>query len=243
MIIPAAGLGSRLQSPVPKPLFPVHGRPMIDYVFDLYAPVVERFILVLHPAFAQEVQRYCASHALPLEYAVQESPTGMLDAILIPYELVHHHQPTNVWITWCDQIAVHPRTVTRLATLSATDPEAGVILPTITRVQPYVHLVRNAQQEIIDILHQREGDVMPAVGEGDMGLFCLSRTAYLDLLMNFSRTVGQGSVTQERNFLPFIPWLAGRARVRTFPGQDEIESVGVNTLDDVRRLEQYLHHG
>jgi bifunctional N-acetylglucosamine-1-phosphate-uridyltransferase/glucosamine-1-phosphate-acetyltransferase GlmU-like protein len=215
---------------------------MIDYVFDLYAPVVERFILVLHPAFAQEVQRYCAGHTLPLEYAVQESPTGMLDAILIPYERVHHYQPTSVWITWCDQIAVHPRTVTCLATLSAADPEAAVILPTITRVQPYVHLVRNAQQDIIDILHQREGDVMPAVGEGDMGLFCLSRTAYLDLLMHFSCTVGQGSVTHERNFLPFIPWLAGRARVRTFPGQDEIESIGVNTLDDVRRLEQYLRH-
>ena len=215
---------------------------MLDYLFDLYAAVVERFILVLHPAFAQEVQRYCALYGLPIDYALQASPTGMLDAMLIPQERVRHYQPAQVWITWCDQVAIHSHTVTRLAALSAQDSEAALIFPTIARVKPYVHLVRNDRQDIIDILHQREGDPLPEVGESDMGLFCLSGTAYLDLLTAFSHAVGKGSITQERNFLPFIPWLCGRATVRTLPGHDEIESVGVNTIDDVHRVEQYLRH-
>jgi bifunctional UDP-N-acetylglucosamine pyrophosphorylase / glucosamine-1-phosphate N-acetyltransferase len=242
MIIPAAGLGSRLQSSTPKILFPVNGRPMIDYLFDLYSTLVERFILVLHPSFEEEVRQHCASHSAPTDYELQESPTGMLDATLIPKERVQRYQPTSVWITWCDQITVHPETILNLAELSSRDSEMALIFPTVIREKPYIHLVRNEQNDIIDILHRREGDDLPEVGESDVGLFCLSRNAYLNLLTDFSCGVGRGTVTQERNFLPFIPWLCERAGVQTFPGRHEIESVGINTAVDLNRVERYLRH-
>src|SRR4030095_11046077 len=88
LIIPAAGSGTRLHAAIPKVLFPVNGKPMIDYVLPLYAPVVAQFILVLQPAVAHAVQRHCRRHALPIEYALQDVPTGMLDALLIPQERV-----------------------------------------------------------------------------------------------------------------------------------------------------------
>jgi bifunctional UDP-N-acetylglucosamine pyrophosphorylase / glucosamine-1-phosphate N-acetyltransferase len=240
MIIPAAGSGTRLHSSIPKVLFPVNGKPMIDYVLALYAPVVAEFILVLRPAFARDVQRHCRPQALPIAYALQDVPTGMLDALLIPQERVRGSHWTSVWVTWCDQVAVHPKTVQRLAALSSQEPETALLFPTVTRTQPYVHLVRNAQGDIIDVLHRREGDAMPEVGESDMGLFCLSRAAYLDCLSAFAREGGQGSLTRERNFLPFIPWLSGRARVRTFAGQEAMEAVGINTADDLHQVETYF---
>jgi bifunctional UDP-N-acetylglucosamine pyrophosphorylase/glucosamine-1-phosphate N-acetyltransferase len=240
MIIPAAGLGSRLKSCVPKVLFPVNGRPMIDYLFDLYAPVMERFILVLHPSFAPEVISYCGNRSLPIEYETQESPTGMLDAVLAPRERIRLHRPTSVWITWCDQIAVQPQTVSNLETLSEQDSEAALIFPTVSKTEPYIHIARDDQGKIIDILHQREGDVLPELGESDMGLFCISLEAYLELLGEFACEVAKGAVTQERNFLSFIPWLQKRARVRTFPACHEIESVGINTSADLRLVEDYL---
>jgi bifunctional UDP-N-acetylglucosamine pyrophosphorylase/glucosamine-1-phosphate N-acetyltransferase len=241
MIIPAAGLGSRLKSSIPKVLFPVHGKPMIDYLFDLYASVVEHFILVLHPSFEKEVQDHCANYPFPIAYELQNSPTGMLDAILIPRERVRKLEPTSIWITWCDQIAIQPKTVMNLLELSRQDPEAALIFPTILRTKPYIHLVRDDLGEITQILHRREGDNLPEVGESDLGLFCLSRKAYLDLLTEFSYTTKRGEVTQERNFLPFICWLKDRARVRTFPGHDEVESIGINTAEDLQRVENYLH--
>ncbi|MGH9900853.1 MAG: NTP transferase domain-containing protein, partial [Pyrinomonadaceae bacterium] len=96
MIIPAAGRGSRLKSPLPKILFPVGGRPMIDHLLDLYGPLVERFVLVLHPSFAEEVRRHCAGRPERIGYEVQGSPTGMLDAILIPERRVREYQPASV---------------------------------------------------------------------------------------------------------------------------------------------------
>jgi bifunctional UDP-N-acetylglucosamine pyrophosphorylase / glucosamine-1-phosphate N-acetyltransferase len=242
MIIPAAGIGSRLCSPIPKVLYPVNGQPMIDYLLDLYAPIVERFILVLNPASQAEVRRHCGASGLRIEYEIQESQTGMLDAILIPGARAWEHQPESVWITWCDQIAVRPETVRRLADLSDQDREAAVILPTALVDEPYIHLVNDDQGEIIKILHRREGDPMPERGEGDMGLFCLSRDAYFNLLPRFSHQVEEGVATRERNFLPFLPWLRGRAKVRKFPAHHEIESIGVNTPDDLSRVESYLRN-
>jgi bifunctional UDP-N-acetylglucosamine pyrophosphorylase / glucosamine-1-phosphate N-acetyltransferase len=243
MIVPAAGLGSRLGSSVPKVLCPVNGKPMIDYLFDLYSSVVEQFILVLHPSFAPEVVRYCETYPLPIEYEMQEKPTGMLDAILIPTERVRRYRPRSVWITWCDQIAVQPLTVSKLVTLSEQDSKAALIFPTVLRTEPYIHIARDDQGEIIDILHQREGDTLPEVGESDMGLFCLSGDTYLQLLTDFARDVVKGALTQERNFLSFIPWLQERAEVHTFPACHEMESVGINTPTDLDQVEKYLRHG
>jgi bifunctional N-acetylglucosamine-1-phosphate-uridyltransferase/glucosamine-1-phosphate-acetyltransferase GlmU-like protein len=243
MIIPAAGLGSRLSSAIPKVVYPVNGRLMVDHLFDLYASVVEQFILVLHPSFEAEVRRHCAARGVPVDYAMQQSPTGMLDAICIPAERVRRFQPRYVWITWCDQIAVQPQTITRLATLAEEDSQAALIFPTVLRTEPYIHIVRDDQGGIIDILHQREGDRLPEVGESDIGLFSLSGEAYFEGLGDFTREAAKGAITQERNFLSFIPWLHRRAKVRTFSACDAIESVGINTPSDLDRVEKHLHHG
>ncbi len=238
MIIPAAGFGTRLKASVPKPLVPVNGKPMIEHLFELYSPFADRFILVVHPSFEEEVRKHISSW--PIDIDLQHSPTGMLDAILIPSPRIRENKPDRIWITWCDQIAVHAETVKNLAQLSAEDPDSDLILPTIFRSHPYIHLVRNQQGDIVKILHQREGDEMPERGEGDLGLFSLSREAYVNHLAKFSEEVESGAATSERNFLPFIPWLGSRAKVRSFPAQHEMESVGINNAEDLQRVENYL---
>lgn len=242
LIIPAAGLGSRLQSETPKVLFPVNGRAMVDYLFDLYAPFVDLFVLVLHPKHAAMIDSHCKDVNLPIEFALQTSPTGMLDAILIPQSLVQKHlkyDDDQVWITWCDQIAVHIKTVEQLAT--AAGQNDGVVMPTVAKRQPYIHWVRNEDGEIVELLQQREGDEMPDIGEGDMGLFSMSRLTYVDLLQRFAAEAGVGHKTKERNFLPFIPWLAGKVPVETFPVHNEIESIGINTRTELALIENYLN--
>ncbi len=240
LIIPAAGPGSRLRSKLPKPLYPVDGRPMIDYLLELYSPWVGRFIVVASPATADRIEAHCSVQPADIELAVQPSPTGMLDAILAPHQRVAELEPESVWVTWCDQIAVHPATIAELAASSGDRPEAALILPTVRRRDPYIHLRRDHDGEIVEVLQRREGDRMPAVGESDMGLFCLSGVAYRDLLPLFSKWVGPGSGTAERNFLPFIPWLSGRGTVRTFAARSEIEATGVNTPEDALALERHF---
>lgn len=81
---------------------------------------------------------------------------------------------------------------------------------------------------------------MPRAGESDIGLFALSREGWRTLLPEYEAVGEAGSRTGERNFLPFIPWTARRAAVRTFPCEDPMEAIGVNTPDELEQVAAFL---
>ena len=81
---------------------------------------------------------------------------------------------------------------------------------------------------------------MPEVGEGDIGLFALSPHTYDELLPQYANRVEVGGATGERNFLPFIPWVAREHDVVTFPCTDLTEAIGINTPEELQLVEEYL---
>lgn len=236
LIVPAAGRGSRLGLPTPKALVSVNGQPMLDRLVDLYRGYVDRIVVVSHPSFSADVAARVPEHADVVE---QPAPTGMLDAILLASPIVSRVAPDWVWITWCDQIGVMPATLQRLGDDTAVAGRA-MVFPTVRQQNPYIHLQRDSAGRIVRVLHRREGDPMPAEGESDMGLFALTRDAFDNDLRQYSRDAVVGGATGERNFLPFIPWLAQRASVTTFPCTDPMEALGVNTPEDLRIMEAWL---
>jgi len=240
LIIPAAGMGTRLGGSIPKVLAPVDGRPMIDLLIELYDRHVDSYHIVVHPTAADRVARHLETLDRPVSFYVQEQPTGMLDAILLPASGVAGGDAATVWITWCDQVGIRPETLATLRELTTNNPTASLTLPTCTQEHPYIHFERNDDRTITAVLQRREDDVMPDRGESDAGLFALARDAYLMDLPDFARGAGSSAVTEERNFLPFIPWLAARQPVGTFSVIDAMEAVGVNTPEERRAMEQYL---
>ena len=216
---------------------------MIDHLFDLYRHRVKRFVLVLNPAVEDAVRRHCGGVArdLDVHFAQQPSPTGMLDAILAASDAAVSANPVRIWITWCDQIGIHPETIATLSRLSIEQPQAELIFPTARQVNPYIHLERDHQGRIVANRQRREGDVMPDVGESDAGLFSLSRDAFFVTLPRFAAEATAAASTRERNFLPFVPWLVHRGgAVVTFPCVDAAEATGVNTPEDLQFIERYL---
>jgi bifunctional N-acetylglucosamine-1-phosphate-uridyltransferase/glucosamine-1-phosphate-acetyltransferase GlmU-like protein len=240
LIIPAAGVGSRLGAARPKALVEVNGQPKLDHLLTLHAPWVDRAVVVAGPTFAAEVRAHCADAPIPVDVDVQRAPTGMLDAMLVPQGRLAALQPASVWITWCDQVAIRPETVARLAAACEDATGALVVMPTCTGPHPYIHLVRDARGRIVEVRQRREGDELPAVGESDAGLFALSRRAYFELLPSFAGERGRGAATRERNFLPALPWLQAQGPIVTFPVLEPIEAVGINTPEDLRRVEAHL---
>lgn len=246
LVIPAAGAGTRLGSDRPKALSLVAGRPMLDWLLDRHLPYVDFLVLVASPSAESEMRAQLASRRVTGEVVVQERATGMLDAIRLaePALRARGALPSWVWITWCDQLAISANTAAQLAR-ACDDAKAGdvvVAMPTVLRAAPYIHLARDAEGRVARILQARERDAMPARGEGDAGLFALSQRAFFEALPRFDaeEAVARGAGTGERNFLPFLPWLRGRGQVVTFPVADEIESVGINTHEELLRIEAHL---
>ena len=240
LIVPAAGRGSRLGSELPKLLVPVNGRAMIDYLFDLYRGIVARFVLVVSPAGVGPVKSHCAGRKETIDMMIQPEPTGMLDAILVPRDGVKALNPDEVWVTWCDQIAVQQATVDRLAEAMGRTPRPALVFPTVETDEPYIHFSRDREGTITAVLHRREGDAMPARGEGDIGLFAMSAGSYLGELPAYAESADLGGRTGERNFLPFIPWLARQGKVRTVAASSSMEAIGINTPDDLVLVARHL---
>ncbi len=239
LIVPAAGAGSRLGGEVPKLLALVDGRPMIDILLDLYREHVETVVVVIHPSADERVRAHLAAERERVEVLWQPAPTGMLDAVLIPHALLLPKRPAQVWITWCDQVAVDPATIEEMAR-HADRPGIDVVIPTAHRRHPYTFLQRDASGRLARILHRREGDAIPEWGESEMGVFSLSARAYFDELPEYAANDTVGAATRERNFLPFLPWAAARARVEMFQCRDAREAVGVNTPADLAEVEAFL---
>jgi bifunctional UDP-N-acetylglucosamine pyrophosphorylase/glucosamine-1-phosphate N-acetyltransferase len=239
LIIPAAGRGSRLGFPMPKALVHVDGRPMLDHLADLYAPFVEHVVVVAHPSFAGAIADW-GRQRRGVSIAEQASPTGMLDAVLAAAPSALAHTPDELWITWADQVGVLPATLDRLAEVTTGPTRPALTFPTVERTDPYIHFERDEARRIVRLLQHREGDAMPARGESDMGVFALSATTFGRDLQDFACDVIPGAATGERNFLPFIPWLARRKPVATFPCTDPREAIGINTPAELREVEAWL---
>jgi bifunctional UDP-N-acetylglucosamine pyrophosphorylase/glucosamine-1-phosphate N-acetyltransferase len=240
LVIPAAGTGSRLGASVPKLLVPVNGRPMIEYLLALYAHDAERIVVIVAPAAFAAVSDALGRANPPVSLVVQPEPTGMLDAILLARDEVERARPGRVLITWCDQVAILPRTVAAVVAASHGNPEPSLVMPTCRGPRPYVHLDRDDRGRIVRVLHRREGDEMPEPGESDAGVFDLSAAAYLEWLPEYAAVPEIGARTGERNFVPFVAWLAQRGSVVTVPCAEPEEAVGINTRDELARLEAHL---
>ena len=238
LIIPAAGRGSRLRTDIPKPLVTVAGRTMLDRLADLYAAFVDRIVVIANPDSRPAISKWAQQHRASVE--VQPSPTGMLDAILLARTAVEAEKPAAVWITWADQIGVLPATLERVTAAERGHPAPAMIVPTVQRRDPYIHFTRDRTGRIAGLLQQREGDAMPPEGEGDIGVFALTRAAFEEDLPAFARETKTGTGTGERNFVPFVPWLAQRRTVVTIPCTDAREAIGVNTAEDLRSVESWL---
>ncbi len=86
---------------------------------------------------------------------------------------------------------------------------------------------------------------MPPVGESDAGVFDLSFDAFARQLAEYASGADRGAKTGERNFLPFIPWMASRGDVVAVPCTATEETIGVNTPGELELVERLLkeRHG
>jgi hypothetical protein len=210
---------------------------MLGWLADLYRPWVSAVVVVAHPGAGDDLRRVLVDAGVRPVVAVQQDPTGMLDAVLLGCDAARPLAPDRVWVTWCDQIAVRRETVTRL---SQVETGAAVALPLVSRARPYIHFDRDPSGRIVRVRQRREGDTMPDEGDSDMGLFSLSASAAFNELPAFAKLAAPGGATGERNFLPFIPWMARTAAIVTLPATDPQEAVGINTPQELAQVEAHL---
>jgi HAD superfamily hydrolase (TIGR01509 family) len=238
-VIPAAGRGSRLGFHRAKLLYPVAGRPILDWLLDLLRPNCGSLVFVLSPEgvadVASELDRRIPGR---YEIVVQETPTGMGDAVALGLDRV---STPHTAVVWGDQVALRLESIQACMRLQQGPLRPDATVPTVMRTAPYIHFERDAAGAITRLLQAREGDTMPAEGESDTGFFCFRTDAlrgWLGVLRDSPEATGRG--TNELNLLPVIPMGARQGRVLTPRCVRVEETVGINSPQDAGAIEEFL---
>ena len=241
-VIPAAGRGSRLGYDRPKILYPIAGRPVLDWLLNFLEPNCHKMVFVLSPdgraTVREELERTIPSR---YEIVIQEVPTGMGDAVELALDSVATRQ---VVVVWGDQAALRRSSVDACLRLHAGPLEADVTCPTVFRENPYIHFDRDSSGQICALRQAREGDPMPERGESDTGFFCFRAEVLRRLLTEQRRIPEQaGALTREFNLLPVIPLAAKLGLSVITPRLMTLEeTVGVNSTRDAAIVEAFLQN-
>lgn len=236
-LIPAAGRGSRLAFEKPKILFPVGGETILTRLERLLSPFCREFVFVLSPGGAPVVEPELEM-TLPRRFqvAIQNRPLGMGDAVACGLPAV---RTENVVIVWGDQLALKSSSLEFSMRLLQGKARPEAVCPTVIRKRPYIHFEREAHGRVTRVLQQREGDVLPAEGESDSGVFFFQTAPLREYMGRLEHeNAAMGAQTGERNFLPIFPLVDGEpGRLITARIMTEAESVGVNTVADAEYLQ------
>ena len=237
-VIPAAGRGTRLGFLRPKILYPLGGRMILDWLLDFLAPNCASLVFVLSPEGAGEVTA-ALEQRIPGRFVVviQETPTGMGDAVALA---LPHVRTRHAAVVWGDQVALRRESVEACMRLHQGPLQPSVTCPTVLRANPYIHFDRDEAGCLVGLKQAREGDLMPQSGESDTGFFCFETGALGRLLDRLRAESSLGTATQEFNLLPVIPLAARQGVVLTPRVMRLEETVGVNTSDDAAIVEGYL---
>ncbi|MEO5953769.1 MAG: NTP transferase domain-containing protein [Chloroflexia bacterium] len=242
MLIPAAGRGSRLGFDKPKILYPLAGKTILEWLVERFSPFVSQFVLVLSPDGEAEVRPVAeALLGSRLKIAIQTSPTGMGDAIQAGLSVV---DTPRVSVVWGDQAALRASTIKSTIALHSGLLHPAITFPTLWRDQPYIHFERDENGGLLRLCQAREGDAMPARGEGDAGFFCFESTVLRQILDQLRHLPeGYGAFTKEFLLLPAFPLAAQSGLTVLTPAfVSAEESVGVNSPADAQYLNSLLEN-
>jgi bifunctional UDP-N-acetylglucosamine pyrophosphorylase / glucosamine-1-phosphate N-acetyltransferase len=237
VVVLAAGHGTRMNSPLPKVLHPICGRPMVAWparaALDAGA---QRVVVVGGP------DRALAPH-LPerTELVVQAEARGTGDAVRCAAGHIDPARPVVVLAG--DVPLITAETIARLVEAHAAGGAAATML-TMRLEDPtgYGRVVRDEHGDVMRVVETKQpGDATLAeliIREVNTGVLCFDGAALLEVLGSLAADNAQGEL-----YLPDTLALlraAGR-RVSAYQSSDPTVCLGINDqadLADVRRLAQ-----
>lgn len=233
-VVMAAGKGTRMKSELPKVLFPVLGRPMIDYVLDaLEAVPVDQSIVVV--GYRADDVRQALAGRRKLAFAVQQQQLGTGHAVMMCRELLAD-QRGPVLVVAGDSPLMQTDSIQAL--FDEFDRQhPACILGTGYKEDPtgLGRIVRDAAGRFEGIVEER--DATPEQHRiREVNLSCYVFDA-AELLAALGQLRADNS--QREYYLTDVPavLLATGKRVEALPVLKPCEALSINTVDELAAVE------
>ncbi len=230
----AAGKGTRMKSELPKVLFPVCGRPMIDYVLDaLEAAGIERSIVVVGYR-ADDVRRALAPRR-GVAFALQAEQRGTGHAVMSAREQLAGHEGPVVVVAGDSPLMQSDSLRSLLAEFDRTRP--ACLLGTGTKEDPrgLGRIVRDGEGRFSGIVEEKDAtDEQKRIREVNLSCYVFNIPDLLDALDWIRPDNAQGEY-----YLTDCPGtlLAAGRDVRALNVLKPCEALSINNRDDLAAAE------
>ncbi len=230
LVVPCAGLGSRLGSKEPKALVRFGELSILSTILMRINHSFDKIILVVRPVdhalFVSELNKELDTKVIAkLNFRFQQEPSGSLDAVFIGINDLWD----DIVVVWGDQIGVSPFTVQEVInSLKIFE----FVLPIIEINQPYVWF-NIFQNRIIGVERSRDGDPIPVSGLSDVGVFGFSNQA-LNSLKTIIFDTFQVNSLRERDLLYIFPEATNHLTTRYIEVTDLKENLAINNPEQLK---------
>jgi bifunctional UDP-N-acetylglucosamine pyrophosphorylase/glucosamine-1-phosphate N-acetyltransferase/UDP-N-acetylglucosamine pyrophosphorylase len=248
-VVMAAGMGTRMKSDLPKVLFPVLGRPMIEFVLDaLEAGGVERVIAVI--GYRADDVRAALAGRRGIEYVLQTERLGTGHAVkmaapLLGSQLGSHHAPRDDGISRSemptmvvagDSPLIQSESVRTLLDYFR-EHQPACLLGTLHKPNPtgLGRIVRDAAGQFTGIVEEKDAtDEQRKITEVNMSTYIFNGPDLLHALDQLQPNNKQGEY-----YLTDCPGILQREgkRVEALPVLKPCESLSINTIDELAQVE------
>jgi bifunctional UDP-N-acetylglucosamine pyrophosphorylase/glucosamine-1-phosphate N-acetyltransferase len=194
VVVLAAGEGKRFRSALPKPLYPLAGRPLLWHVLAAAAGLEADRTVVVIGRGADQVRTAVSGFGLgPVEFAVQQELRGTGDALAAALPLLP--SDGEVLVLYGDTPLVTPATLRRLlGAHRAAGAQATILTCTMADPSGYGRVLREPDGAVAGVVEERDAsERQRAVTEINAGLYVFQRPL-LDALAQLRGDNDQGEL-------------------------------------------------
>jgi len=242
-VVMAAGKGTRMKSELPKVLYPVLERPMIEYVLDaLEQAGVDKILVVV--GYRGDLVRETLAHRRNLEFVEQTEQLGTGHAVMTCQEKLSLHKG-SVLVIAGDSPMVLVDSIRKLFEAYHHDPaekRSSCILGTAIKENPegLGRILRDKKGEFQGIVEDKDASPeQKTITEVNMSYYVFHTPDLLEALTHLRTDNAQKEyyITDT----PAIMKLQGK-RVVALPVLKPIESLGINTVEEAKIAEEAMRN-
>ena len=187
-VILAAGKGTRMRSVLPKVLHKLSGRSMLGHVMAAVESLGEAKKIIVTGHGAEQVEQQFKSPTTIFTQQKEQLGTGHAVQMAIPALC----SDAVVIVLYGDVPLIRPSTIEKILDV-VTETTMGLLTINLENPQGYGRIVRNGQQEITEIIEQKDASVEQLkITEVNTGVLALRSTQLREWLPKITNNNAQG---------------------------------------------------
>jgi len=240
VVILAAGLGKRMQSPdKPKVMFEIGGRPMIDYVVELAFKVNADKVVPIVGHHKEQVIDFLRNKFVGknIEIAIQEEQIGTGHALMQTENLLKNFDG-EVLILSGDVPLLKYETVKKLIDEHLKSNNDAALLTTVFNDSSgYGRIVRDGNDKFLKIVEEKDAtDDEKKIKEINPAIYIVNSKVLFDTLKKITP-----NNNQKEYYLTDIFHFIPKEKIGTVVTYDELEVTGVNSIEQLKEMEETLN--